>query len=543
MLTYVPQSATPAPEIPQQKPWLLIVLCLVWLLPGLIGHDPWKPAELETAAVVKRFVEQDYWVLPRFADVSYLEFAPLYYWSAAIIAWPLSKLGLPIHDAARLATGVWMALALWGLGLAGRALYGRRQGRVGVLVLIGCIGLIIWGHQLAPQVLTVAAFSWHAFALAHSQRQPLLAGAILGLAWLTLLLGTNWADFLLALSSALILIVFKPWRRASYAVTLVTALVLALPLVAVWALWLHQFSPAALSRWLDYEALGPFGGLAQLTLFHGLGFFLSTVIWFAWPALPLAAWGGWSSRRQWREPGVILPASMAALMVLWLAAAGDVRDYVLLPLLVPLSLLAVPGVDVLRRGAASALNWFGMMTFGLTAAALWLAWGALQLGLSSGVTRRLAQFNPDGTREIAWLGLLFALAISVSWYRVIARKRPLGRLAVTNWACGATLVWGVLIGLWLPWLDQSKSYRGVSDSLVVAMQGRAGCIDVSQVATAMVVSLDYFSTLPVHRNQARNCRWQLHQGKVPPGVMTVWNDTRRGDEAKERFYLLDRGER
>lgn len=541
MLTYVPQSATPTPEIPQQKPWLLILLCLVWLLPGLVGHDPWKPAELETAAVVQHFLDDGYWVLPRFADISYLEFAPLYYWSAAIIAWPLSKLGMAVHDAARLATGVWMALGMWGLGLAGRTLYGRRQGRVAVLVLIGCVGLIVWGHQLGPQVLLVAAFAWHAFALAHSQRQPLLAGALLGLAWLTLLLGATWTEFLLALCSALVLPVFKPWRRASYLVTLFTALVLALPIAAVWVLWLQQFSPVALARWLDMEAFGAFGGLARLTLWHGFGFFLSNVAWFAWPALPLAAWGIWSSRRMCGDPGIVLPASLAALLMLALAIAGDVRDYMLLPLLVPLSLLAVPGVDVLRRGAAAALNWFGMMTFGLTAAALWLAWFGMQFGGPEAVLRKLAQFNPGGTREVAWLGFVFAAAITVAWCRVIARERPLGRLAVTNWACGATLVWGVLIGLWLPWLDQTKSYRAVSEEVVLAMKGRSGCIDVSQASTAMVASLDYFSPLSLHRFDASQCRWQLRQGRVREGELAFWRGARRGDDVQ--FYLLDRGAR
>jgi len=75
------------------------------------------------------------------------------------------------------------------------------------------------------------------------------------------------------------------------------------------------------------------------------------------------------------------------------------------------------------------------------------------------------------------------------------------------------------------------------------MQGRSGCIDVSQAATAMVVSLDYFSKLSLHRRDAQHCRWQLRQGRAPDGAATLWSDARRGDEARERFYLLDRGAR
>ncbi|TJZ73815.1 ArnT family glycosyltransferase [Chitiniphilus eburneus] len=541
MLTYVPPTEREVPTIPNQKPWLLLLLCLVWLLPGLVGHDPWKPAELETAAIVKRFVQEGYWVLPRFADVAYLEFAPLYYWSAAILAWPLSRLGMDIHDAGRLATGLWMALSLWGIGLAGRELYGRRQGRVAVMALIGCVGLIIWGHQLAPQVLLVAAFSWHAFALAHSTRRPLIAGAVLGMAWLVLLLGATWGEFLLALASAVLLLLFRPWRRAVYVTALVTALVISLPLSAVWALWLHQFSPAAFAAWWRFDALGPFGGLGSLQWFHSFGFFISTVTWFAWPVLPLAVWGVWSNRKQWASPAIALPGSMAALTALWLACAGEVRDYSLLPLLVPLALLATAGIDGLRRGAAAALNWFGLMTFGVGTLALWACWFALHVGMPRRLHAWVDGMNPEHVPTMALPGVLFALALSVAWWCVISRKRPLGRLAVTNWACGVTLLWGVLIGLWEPWLDETKSYREVSVSLADAMTALpASCIDVSTAPDAMVVSVDYFTALPLRRVAMTGCRWQIRQGTPSDGDTVVWHGGRRGDQASEMFYLLDK---
>ena len=41
-----------------------------------------------------------------------------------------------------------------------------------------------------------------------------------------------------------------------------------------------------------------------------------------------------------------------------------------------LALLAVPGAENLRRGAANALGWFGIMFFGLAALFMWFAWSA-----------------------------------------------------------------------------------------------------------------------------------------------------------------------
>ena len=35
-----------------QRTLLLVLFCAAWILPGLIGHDPWKPDEAHTFGVV-----------------------------------------------------------------------------------------------------------------------------------------------------------------------------------------------------------------------------------------------------------------------------------------------------------------------------------------------------------------------------------------------------------------------------------------------------------------------------------------------------------
>jgi hypothetical protein len=65
------------------------------------------------------------------------------------------------------------------------------------------------------------------------------------------------------------------------------------------------------------------------------------------------------------------------LISLWLGARQ--RDGALL-LLSPLVLLAVPGVASLRRGAANAFDWFGMITFSVFALLAWIGWSAMVFG-------------------------------------------------------------------------------------------------------------------------------------------------------------------
>ncbi|MCZ4263293.1 hypothetical protein O4G76_20955, partial [Limimaricola sp. G21655-S1] len=86
---------------------------------------------------VQGFVAGGHWLLPAIDGQPYLENSPLYYWAAAGLARLLSPWLLPLHDAARLATPLFMAVALAFAGGIGRELIGRRHGRSVVMILIG----------------------------------------------------------------------------------------------------------------------------------------------------------------------------------------------------------------------------------------------------------------------------------------------------------------------------------------------------------------------------------------------------------------------
>jgi hypothetical protein len=66
-------------------------------------------------------------------------------------------------------------------------------------------------------------------------------------------------------------------------------------------------------------------------------------------------------------------------------------------LLPPLVLLAVPGVFSLRRGAANAFDWFGMMTFTFFAALCWIVWSAMVFGWPALWRDRRSGWRPDSS--------------------------------------------------------------------------------------------------------------------------------------------------
>ena len=79
----------------------LIPLALVYLLPGVVGHDPWKQDEAYTFGLVLHILETGDWIVPTLAGQPFMEKPPFFYASAAILASMLAP-WLPLHDGARL---------------------------------------------------------------------------------------------------------------------------------------------------------------------------------------------------------------------------------------------------------------------------------------------------------------------------------------------------------------------------------------------------------------------------------------------------------
>ena len=128
----------------------LLLLCTAWLLPGLVGHAPWKGGDGE------HFVQL--WLLQQSGASPQNLFAtpPLYYWVASATAWLTSPM-LSLADGARLASGIFVALALYFVARTARVLYGAETGWAAALTLLGCMGLLLrgcmsyYGQQVRPR--------------------------------------------------------------------------------------------------------------------------------------------------------------------------------------------------------------------------------------------------------------------------------------------------------------------------------------------------------------------------------------------------------
>src|SRR5439155_15057954 len=120
---------------------------------------------------------------------------------------------------------------------------------------------------------------------------------------------------------------------------------------------------------------------------------------------------------------------------------GPPQDVNLLALLAPLALLASQGVLTLRRGAAAALDWFGVITFAFFVGLIWLGYMGMMTGVPPRVAANFVRAAPGFTPQFNLLCFLFAAALTLAWLYIVLFAVPAPLRSVARWAAGVVLLW------------------------------------------------------------------------------------------------------
>lgn len=526
---------------------LTILICLAWILPGLAGHDPWKPDEAQIFGVVYHLLQSQDWIVPMLAGEPYLEKPPLVYLSSAFFGVLLSPF-MPLHDAARMVIGAYMALTFLFIGLAAKELYGTSRSWISPLMLLGCGGLLLRAHQLVTDVGLLCGMAMAFYALALAARRPLLAGFWLGTGMGVMLYSTGLVEPLMVVLVMLILPIASPhWRTRQYALTLLVAFAVMLPWALAWPIALHSRSPELFAEWFWTQNLLRLKGMFSIgpedeTLYH-----LRNLPWFAWPALPFALWSLWSEGRAGlRKPGVVLPLAAFIVFLLFISALGEGREIYGLPLLLPLSLLATVSLEKLPRGAMNAYYWFAIMLFTFFTLVGWFYWMAIDFGVPTRLWKHMMKLQPDYFSAAHPLAVIVAVLITAAWFVLLFNIKRTAERPVAIWAAGVTTIW-VLIGLLLVnYIDTGKTYRTMVAQLSAALPQKHGCIYSQALGEPQRAMLYYFGDIITERLEKNGPRpdcdllitqdnWKT-PGEIGPPWQIVWQGRRPGDK-QERFRL------
>ena len=535
---------------------LLALLALVYVLTGLVGHDPWKTEDAIGIGIVHQMLTHGQWLVPHLAGEPFFEDGPFYYWIAALTA-KIFGSAFAMHDGARLASGLLTGATLWLVHLAGRELYGRSEGASAALVLLGCLGLLVHAHETLAEIGMLAGQALALYAIALALRQPWRAGWLLGAGIAdggpeqgtpgrdrARCDGSRRSACLQRLAAARICADTR--RRRAHRCDRHRRVACA--------------APGTLAGLDDRMAERPTGRLG-VPDWKAPGYYAETLGWAAWPAWPIALWALWERRHRPFEPGtrMLSVAALATLAAVFLQP--DVREVNGLPLLLPLAVLAGAGVPSLRRGAANALAWFGVMSTVLFGVLVWLGWIAMMTGVPAQIARNFAKLEPGHMPQFSWPAFAVAVALTLAWAAVlVTSERSAAHRSVTFWAAGITLLWGLVMTLLLPWIDYGKTYRPVALALkkaVLATERRLAqasprtiqrhCIDSRGLGEAQRAAFDYHAGIVTERLELRGnanarCPLLLVQGgpgdndRVGEGWKLLWEGSRPRDRERYRLY-------
>ncbi|HEX4857730.1 MAG TPA: glycosyltransferase family 39 protein [Usitatibacteraceae bacterium] len=524
------------------KSALFIVICAAWILTGLVGHDPWKSDEALTFGVVYQMLRSGDWLIPAIVDQPHTEYPPLYYWVSASLAWLFSPV-LALHDGARLASGLFMLITVVYARKIAARLYDERAGRIAVLLLLGCLGLFLRGHEMNPELAGLAGMCMALYGLACVRSEPGRGGRYLGIgsAVIGLSIGIVPACFPLVIACAVLLALGELGQRTNLR-----------GLVVASAILIAGICTFPLLLWASGQDLGTWApALSGLPLAAGrrgtdITYFVSVLPWFAMPALPFALWLWWQERRRVRERFEIampLVAFVVLLVLLSLMRKGN--DAVALVLLVPLSLAAAATPDRLPPGIARFMDWFGLVFFGLGIVAAWLYWIAAVTGIPPGAARAVARQVPGFSFSVSWTALFVAATLTALWAYAVVRAHRNNRRAIVNWTAGITLLWVLPNVLALAAFDHGRSYRGVTQALLERLPPERDCIYGVDLGDAQRALLHYFGSLRFAKvDGGRGCQALLTQGtreripETPPGWELTAEFSRPGDAVERlRLYL------
>jgi hypothetical protein len=527
--------------------WALLLFCLSYVLPGFLGRGPWKNEDISAFGVMRELASTSaHWLQPQLLGQVTGFDALLPYWLGAI-----AVKALPFLDpatAVRIPFMLLLALTLlatwYGIyylarspqaqpvafafgGEANPVDYARAIADAGLLALIASLGLAQFSHETTPALaqLGFTALAFYAMAASPYRRATRIfgpaLGLLIGLGGLALS-GAPTLALLFGIGGTLVEGSHLRWgtsgnnaaskRQSWHWVLLIAAITLLVALVSLRLdLWRWRIALAgtrAESAWTDWRNLG------------------RLLLWFTWPAWPLALWTLWRWRRQLASRHVALPlwlASMAVISMLTTTAP----DRSLLLGLPPLAALAAFALPTLKRSVASLIDWFTLLFFTGCALVIWVIWIAMQTGVPRQPAANVAKLAPGFEPSFSAIAFASAVAATLAWIWLVRWRTSAQRAAVWKSlvlpAGGATLCWLLLMTLWLPLLDHARSLGPLSRQ-VASLVDTKRCVEIYGIGSAQAAALQYHGKLELRQISSQtSCPYLVVHVSALPHLGSVVN--------------------
>ncbi len=504
----------------------LLLFCAAYVLPGFFGRAPWKNDDIAAFGVMQELAQNwANWLSPQLLGQVTGFDALVPYWFGALaiqllpfldpafavripfillLALSLLATWYAIYYLARSPQAQPVAFAFG--GEASPTDYARAIADAGVLALIASLGLAQLSHETTPALaqLGFTALIFYAMAASPYRRATKIFGPALGLLLgmvglalsgaptLAMLLGAGgavvewthmrWGNNASAVNPGATA-KRQSWQWLLLIVGITVSVALLVQMLDLWRWRIHIPGSGEQTAWTDWRKLG------------------RLLLWFTWPAWPLAMWTLWRWRRQLASRHVALPLWFVVVAVL-ATLTTPTADRSLLLSLPPLAALAAFALPTLKRSVASLIDWFTLLFFTGCGIIIWVVWIAMQTGVPSQPAANVARLAPGFEPSFSWFAFLMALGASLAWGWLVKWRTGAHRTAVWKSlvlpAGGATLCWLLLMTLWLPLLDYARSYAPMSRQ-VSKLISKSSCTEIYGVGNAQAAALQYHGQLKLRQ--------------------------------------------
>ncbi len=477
----------------------LLLFCAAYVLPGLFGRDPWKNEDIAAFGHMWSLaLGQASWLHPHVGNVVPNSGGILPYWVgggaialltpwldpalaarlpfAALLAGILALTWYATYELARTDAAQPLPLAFGGEALPRD--YARAVADGALLALIATLGLLQLGHETTPELLQLSGSALLLYGLAATGGHHPRLARVATLVSLPVMAGSGSPSVAMLLGAAAALVCLRSqqedmrkylaWVLASTALAAGVATALGALGLTGWG-WrvAHEWRPSAI---------------------------LQLLTWFTWPTLPLAALTCWHWRHHLRRRHIAVPLLIAIAGLASSIGMGG-NDRALLVALPSLAVLAAFCLPILQRSLGAAIDWFSVCFFTVCAGAIWLGYVAIQTGTPASTATNVLKLVPGALVTFSWVALGFALVGTLIWiwlvrWRTSRRSHALWKSLVLP-AGGVALCWLLLMSLWLPLLDQARSYRLLISRMSHQMP-RGDLVCAPGASVGLLTALEYF---------------------------------------------------
>ncbi|AWW47803.1 hypothetical protein G6728_03485 [Polynucleobacter paneuropaeus] len=553
---------------------IIFALTLVYGFAGLFFRDPWKNEDaIGFGGMWTLFRGNTFdWIVPHLAGRELSLGAPFPYWlGGALIR--LFGPWVGAANAARLysaicffatAVAIWYATYLLGRrpevqpmafavgGQPDRKSYGMTLADGALLIFLACIGLAQNAHETTPMMAQLMGIGFILYGTVRGLDKPWQGGLWTGLGLMIVILSSNLTLSLIMVSSTIIAVLASNAKlRLRWTLT---STVLGLIGFAIWpALW-YGFNLSPELRHVAQVGWRNMPVMRSSISLDSIGF-LGVNFWaYAWPVWPLAAislahWGTNKSAGAWRAPHLAIPLSLFIGSLIYVLFRVEANEHDLMILIPSLAIIGAFSLPILKRNLISFIDWFAMLSFTVIAITVWVIWFAKVTGYPESTAANLARLLPGFQAQLNWLAFFIALAITGVWLAIVRWRTS--RAPKEIWRCliisasGTTLMWVLLMTLWLPTINYAKTYRYVAARLSQVISTNTGCVNTSSLGLSQLASFDYFTKLDLRDDP--NCPWMLTHSQSEAQafgslndkkLVLIWEDRRAADR-DERLRLYE----